>query len=137
MGKTVYTWSGNRAKMLFLLCRVDTFAVIVGTRRRKHKAGGAALGLSCAGCFEELAGVFANSVAAILPSLAGVFASDEMIFLEVLACKDWTITKKRRIAMPYALVGFHIYSVDSTTFQLPQQKVLLPVQSLQLPHLNS
>ena len=33
-GETVYTWSGNRAKMLFLLCRVDTFAVIVVTRRR-------------------------------------------------------------------------------------------------------
>jgi hypothetical protein len=73
----------------------------------QHKAGGAALGLSCAACREPLAGVFANSVAVILTSLAGVFASDvrtvfvknhDFLGIYFRSCKSYiAVTQKIRI----------------------------------------
>ena len=39
----------------------------IRTHREKHKAGGAALGLSCAACLELSAGVFADSAAVLTP----------------------------------------------------------------------
>lgn len=109
MGKTVYTWSGNRAKMLFLLCRVDTFAVIVGTRRRKHKAGRAALWTELRRLLWGVGWRICQLRCCLPPSLAGVFASDEMTvfvknhdFLGIYfrSCKSYiAVTQKIRITI--------------------------------------
>ena len=56
----IYLFYTKKLKLLFFVGRQRKYKLIAFSAHR-HKAGRAALGLSCGACFEELACVFASS----------------------------------------------------------------------------